>query len=146
MDVSDIFYFFLLWGGEGGAPRRREGGGRFLLKMSGGKGGLPGGGRGGEGPGGCLQGIRGMGAKYFFFGAERPTKKRMREKVTKIDSAFSPGRWAKTTPKQGPRTCNHAGLARNGNGPKPRMVTNRDKNGRPICPPKMENCCGGTSQ
>ena len=33
-----------------------------------------GGGGGGEGPGGCLQEIRRMGAKYFFFGAERPTK------------------------------------------------------------------------
>ena len=31
-------------------------------------------GAGGEGPGGCLQGIGGGGAKYFFFGAEIPKK------------------------------------------------------------------------
>ena len=39
----------------------------FFLKIPGGGGGLRVGG-GGEGPGGCLQGIKGMGAKYFFRG------------------------------------------------------------------------------
>ena len=76
VDVSDIFNFFLLGGGEGGAPETpRRGEDDFLLKIPGGGGGVSRvGGWGAEGRGGCLQGIRGRGAKHFFFGAERPTK------------------------------------------------------------------------
>ena len=75
-DVSNIFYFFSARGGERGSPRRQEGGVDFLLKIPGG--GSPGG-RGAEGPGGCLRRIGDFGgggeAKYFFFfGAEMSTK------------------------------------------------------------------------
>ena len=59
-DVSDIFYCFLLGGGEGG---RR------------GKGGLPGEGRGGEGPGGYLRELGGGGGLIlFFFGPKFPLR------------------------------------------------------------------------
>ena len=58
MDVSDIFIFFCSGGGR--APRVRGArGGRFLLKIPGG--GSPGG-RGAEGPGGCLRRIGALGA------------------------------------------------------------------------------------
>ena len=63
-----IFLFFLLGGGEGGSPRRRGGRGTiFLLK-------IPGwrvGGRGGEGPRGCLRRIWGGGLKLFFGSGSR---------------------------------------------------------------------------
>ena len=79
-DVSDIFNFFCSGEGkrESEAPGR---GGGDLLKIPGG-GCLPGGlGRGGEGPGGCLRGFWGGGAKYFFFGAEIPTKLKLLREV-----------------------------------------------------------------
>ena len=48
------------------------------MKIPGGGGGSPTrGAGGGEGPGGCLRGIFGGGAKFFFFGAEMPTKAKM---------------------------------------------------------------------
>ena len=65
------FLFFLLGGAERGSPRRREGGGGtdFFLKIPGREGVLPGRwGQGGEGPGGCLQGISGEGLNIFFRG------------------------------------------------------------------------------
>ena len=54
VDVSDSFFFFLLGEGEGGVGARRGGGFDFLLKIPGG--GFSGG-RGAEGPGGCLRRI-----------------------------------------------------------------------------------------
>ena len=70
--LVDVSIFFFCSGEGKGSPRRREGGGgEFLWKIPGGGGG---GGGGGEGPGGCLRGIWGWGAKYLFSGAEIPTK------------------------------------------------------------------------
>ena len=68
MDVSDIFYFsFLL--GRGGSPRRREGGGgRFLIEARG----------------------WGVGAKYFFWGAEMSTKGRFDENGKNDELAVYP--------------------------------------------------------
>ena len=65
MDVSDIFKFVLLV--EGGVRGARKGGGfGFLLKIPG-RGGSPRrGGGGAEGPGGCLRGMWGGRAKYFY--------------------------------------------------------------------------------
>ena len=68
MDVSDCFYFFRSGGGEGGGQV-----GCFIQKSKEG-GGLLGGGRGVEGPGGCLRGIGG--GLNIFFGAKIPTKQR----------------------------------------------------------------------
>ena len=74
MDVSDIFYFFCSGEGKGEPPRRREGGGRSFIENPRRGGGVPGWGGGTEGPGGCLQGTRGMGAKYFFSGPKGPPR------------------------------------------------------------------------
>ena len=72
MDISDIFYFFC--SGEGKGESEAPGGGDFLLKIPGGGGVSQAGGAGGsEDPGGCSRGIGGA-AKFFFFGAEIPTK------------------------------------------------------------------------
>ena len=66
VDVSDSFYFSLLGRGVRGVWGAGRGvGDEFLLK-------IPGGGLPAEGPGGCLRGIRGVGAKYFFLGPKFP--------------------------------------------------------------------------
>ena len=77
VDVSDIFYFSSARGRGRGSPRGAEKGeDDFLLKIPGGGGGSRvGGGGETEGPGGCLRGIRGMGAKYFFWGPKGPPSK-----------------------------------------------------------------------
>ena len=67
VDVSDIFYFSCS-GGKGESEAPGKGGVRFLLKIPGG-GGFPGG-RGVEGPGGCLRRIGeflGRGGGNIFF-------------------------------------------------------------------------------
>ena len=61
VDVPDIFYFFLLGGGEGVVLGNREGGGSVFIENPRRGGGLPEGGGGVRGPGGCLQGIPGRG-------------------------------------------------------------------------------------
>ena len=63
VDVSDIFYFFSARGrGRGSSRRQEEGGGStFYKKSQEGGGSLGWVGAGGEGPGGCLRGIRGGG-------------------------------------------------------------------------------------
>ena len=74
VDVSDIFYFFC--SGRGGVRSAGRGGGGigFVLKIPGKGGGSR---RGAEGPGGCLWRtgeFGGVGAKFFFSGAETSTK------------------------------------------------------------------------
>ena len=74
MDVSDIFYFSAQGKGRG-SPRRQERGGRFFVESLKGGGGVPGEGpRGPRGRKGVCWEFRGRGAKYFFGGAEIPTK------------------------------------------------------------------------
>ena len=72
MDVSDFFYFFRTGEvkEESEAPGRGEG--RIFIENPK-KGGLPDGG-GPKGLGGVCGELGGRGAKYFFFGAEMPTK------------------------------------------------------------------------
>ena len=68
--------FFLLGGWEGGVRGARWGGGVSVVIENPRHGGVcQERGRETEGPGGCLQGIWGGGAKSFFFGAEIPTKR-----------------------------------------------------------------------
>ena len=75
MDVSDSFYFSARGRGRG-SPRGAEKGEDDLLlespRRGGGSPGCVGG--GGEGPGGCLQGISGRGAKYLFSGPIDPPR------------------------------------------------------------------------
>ena len=73
-----FFIFFLFWAGEREeASEEVAGGGRFFIKNRGRGGGFPRRRRGrGKGAGGISMG-RGGGAKYFFFGAEMPTKFRV---------------------------------------------------------------------
>ena len=79
VDVSDFFNFFAARR-RGRGPKAAERGGRgqffFFFIENPRRGGLLGERRrgGGEGPGGCLRGIWGGGAKFPFFGAEMPTK------------------------------------------------------------------------
>ena len=76
------YFLFFFCSGEGsGNPWRQEGAGvSFLLRVPGG-GGFPTRG-GGEGPGGCLRGTLGGGAKYFFSGPKCPPRN--------AHSSFSP--------------------------------------------------------
>ena len=70
--------FFSLGRGKGESEAPEGGGGRFLLKIPGGG---SSGGRGAEGPGGCLRRIGELGggrANFFFFGAEMSTKNKIR--------------------------------------------------------------------
>ena len=68
------FLFFSARGRGRGSARRREGGGDFLLKIPGGEVSRAGGSRGARGREGVCGEFGGRGAKYFFFGAEIPTK------------------------------------------------------------------------
>ena len=78
------FQFFLLGEGKGESEAlgRGAGGRLFYGKFQGGRGGLLGG-RGGQGPGGCLQGIWGGGvAKYFFFRGRNSHQEKVRTVVS----------------------------------------------------------------
>ena len=70
--VSDIFHIFFCWGeGKGESEALGGGGERFFIENPRRGGGVSRAGRGGgEGPGGCLRGIRGGGGglKIFFRG------------------------------------------------------------------------------
>ena len=76
VDVSDIFYFFFC-SREGKGESGATGWGRSVFELK-----IPGGGGGGfcrrgggaRGPGGCLPGIWGRGAKYFFPGPKCPPR------------------------------------------------------------------------
>ena len=73
MDVSDFLFVFLLGEGKGESEEPGGGGAIFIENLR--RGWLLGGwGRGGEGPGGCLRGIWGVGAKSFFSGPKFPPR------------------------------------------------------------------------
>ena len=79
MDVSDIFYFFCPGEGKEESEAPGEGGVRFFIENPR-RGGVSraGGGGQGRGAGRVFAGnLGGGGAKYFFFGAEIPTKFRI---------------------------------------------------------------------
>ena len=64
-----FLFFFCLGGGKGEPKELRRGGGDFLLRIPGG---VSRAARGDEGPGGCLRGMGGEGAKYLFSGSKFP--------------------------------------------------------------------------
>ena len=70
-----FFIFFCSGEGKGESEALGGGGGRFFIENLRRGGGVLPAGRGGGGPGGCLRGIRGGGAKYFFSGPKFPPSK-----------------------------------------------------------------------